>query len=38
MIINSGISEVIYNQDYPLNDRSLSLLQECGVVVRKHRV
>jgi dCMP deaminase len=38
MIINSGISEVIYNQDYPLNERSLSLLQECGVVVRKHRV
>jgi dCMP deaminase len=38
MIINSGISEVIYNQDYPLNDRALSLLQECGVIVRKHRV
>ncbi len=38
MIINSGISEVVYNLDYPLNDRALSLLGECGVVVRQHRV
>ncbi len=38
MIINSGIAEVIYNQDYPLNDRALALLEECGVAVRKHRV
>jgi dCMP deaminase len=38
MIINSGIVEVVYNQDYPLNERAMALLQECGVVLRKHRV
>ncbi len=38
MIINSGISEVVYNQDYPLNDRSLALLRECGVSLRRHRL
>ena len=38
MIINSGIVEVVYNQDYPLNEPSLELLRECGVVLRRHRV
>jgi dCMP deaminase len=38
MIINSGIAEVVYNQDYPLNERALLLLTECGIVLRKHRV
>ena len=38
MIINSGIAEVIYNQDYPLNDTALALLKECGVVLRQHKV
>ncbi len=38
MIINSGIAEVVYNQDYPLNERALALLRECGVLLRKHRV
>jgi dCMP deaminase len=38
MIINSGIVEVVYNQDYPLNERALSLLNECGVLLRRHRV
>jgi dCMP deaminase len=38
MIINSGIMEVVYNQEYPLNDRSLSLLRECGIVLRQYRV
>ncbi len=38
MIINSGIVEVVYNQDYPLNDRAMNLLRECGVVVRRHQV
>jgi dCMP deaminase len=38
MIINSGIAEVVYNQDYPLNERALALLKECGVVLRKHKV
>ncbi len=38
MIINSGIVEVVYNQDYPLNDRAMSLLRECGITLRKHLV
>ena len=38
MIINSGIVEVVYNQDYPLNERALALLEECGILLRKHRV
>jgi dCMP deaminase len=38
MIINSGIAEVIYNLDYPLNERSLALLRECGVALRQQRV
>jgi len=38
MIINSGIAEVVYNQDYPLNERALALLEECGVALRHHRV
>jgi dCMP deaminase len=38
LIINSGIIEVVYNQDYPLNERSLSLLRECGVVLRRHHI
>lgn len=35
MIINSGISDVIYNQDYPLNDAAFNLFKEAGVKVRK---
>ena len=35
LIINSGIVEVIYNKEYPLNDRALALLSECGVVLRQ---
>ena len=38
MIINSGIAEVVFNQDYPLNERAMSLLKECGVVLRRHKV
>ena len=38
MIINSGIREVVYNQEYPLNDRALALLHECGVDLRQYRV
>jgi dCMP deaminase len=38
MIINSGIAEVVYNQEYPLNDRAMSLLKECGVLLRQLRV
>ncbi|MDA2930788.1 cytidine/deoxycytidylate deaminase family protein [Acidobacteria bacterium AH-259-O06] len=38
MIINAGIREVVYNQDYPLNEMSLKLLQEAGVLLRQHQV
>jgi len=38
MIINSGIAEVVYNRDYALNERALSLLRECGVALRQYRV
>jgi len=38
MIINSGIVEVVYNRDYALNERALSLLRECGVALRQYRV
>ena len=38
MIINSGIVEVVYNQDYPLNATALGLLKECGVALRRHKV
>ena len=34
MIINAGISEVIYYQHYTIDDVSLALLREAGVVVR----
>lgn len=38
MIINAGIAEVVYNQDYPMNERALELLRECGVTLRRHKV
>ena len=38
MIINSGIREVIFNADYPLNDISFKLFAEGGVAVRKLKV
>ena len=34
MIINSGIQEVVYNMDYPLNDAARNLLKEAGVISR----
>jgi dCMP deaminase len=38
MIINSGIREVIYNMDYPLNQSAFSLFQESGVIIRRLKV
>jgi len=38
MTINAGIREVVYNQDYPLNEASFSLLREAGVLCRQLRV
>jgi len=38
MIINSGISEVVYNLDYPLNESAFRLFGEAQVNVRKLKV
>ncbi len=38
MIINSGIREVIYNTDYPLNDSAFRLFQQARVFIRKLKV
>jgi len=35
MIINAGISEVVYNAHYPVGDVALNLLKEAGVKVRR---
>lgn len=35
MIINSGIREVVYNKDYPLNEHAFNLFREAGVTVRR---
>lgn len=38
MIINAGISEVVYNVDYPMAEVPMALLKEAGVIVRQHKV
>ena len=38
MIINSGIQEVVYNLEYPLNERAQALLKECGGLLRRYKV
>ena len=38
MIINSGIVEVVYNQEYPLNEKALSLVHQCGIALRRFRI
>jgi dCMP deaminase len=37
MIINSGIVEVVFNVNYPLNDTAFKLFEEAGVRIRQHR-
>ena len=38
MIINSGIREVIYNTEYPLNDSAFKLFEDAKLFVRKLKV
>jgi len=38
MIINSGIIEVVFNVDYPLNDTSFQLFAQAGIRIRQHRL
>ena len=35
MIINAGLSEVVYQSDYPLGEVALGLLVEAGIELRK---
>ena len=36
MIINSGIVEVVYCHDYPLNDSAFRLIHEAGLIMRRY--
>ncbi|MBM4372110.1 MAG: dCMP deaminase family protein [Deltaproteobacteria bacterium] len=36
-IVNSGVVEVIFDARYTLDGRSMALLAECGVAVRRYR-
>ncbi|MDP6354834.1 MAG: dCMP deaminase family protein [Planctomycetota bacterium] len=36
LIINSGITEVVYNQHYPVSSVALALMEEAGVKVRQY--
>ena len=38
MIINSGICEVVYNLDYPLNDSAFRLFREAGIAIRQLKI
>jgi dCMP deaminase len=38
MIINSGIREVVFNLDYPLNESAFRLFGEAGIAIRKLKV
>jgi deoxycytidylate deaminase len=35
MIINSGIREVVFNLEYPLNGSAFGLFGEAGIAVRQ---
>ncbi|HVO32542.1 MAG TPA: deaminase [Elusimicrobiota bacterium] len=35
MIINAGVTEVVFNEDYPLGEAARNLLKEAGVSLRK---
>lgn len=36
-IINSGVVEVVYDARYSIDERSMALLHDCGIVVRRYR-
>ncbi len=38
MIINAGISEVVFNREYPLGDVALGLLEEAGVMIKRQQL
>ncbi len=38
MITNAGIVEVVYNEEYPLNETAAKLLSEAGIILRQYRL
>ncbi len=38
MIINSGITEVVFDVGYPLNDSTFRLFEEAGIRIREYRL
>lgn len=38
MIINGGISEVVYNAEYPLSKTAMQLLKEAGVILKQFKI
>jgi len=38
MIINSGIVEVVFNLDYPLNDTAFNLFRQANMHIRQYRL
>lgn len=38
MIINSGITEVVFNVEYPLNNVTFELFGQAGIIIRKYRL
>lgn len=38
MIINAGITEVVYNVDYPMGETPMRLLRDAGVKVRQNKI
>ncbi|MBU1196998.1 AAA family ATPase [Candidatus Micrarchaeota archaeon] len=38
MIINSGLTRVVYNEAYPLNDTALKMLREAGIEIAKSKI
>lgn len=38
LIINAGIKEVVYNEEYPMSELSQQLLKQAGVAIRKVKI
>lgn len=38
MVVNAGIVEVVYNQDYPVQEAPSKLLSEAGIILRQHKL
>jgi dCMP deaminase len=38
MVINCGITEVVFNVEYPLNDVTFQLFEQAEITIRKHEL